>query len=268
MTVTDLTDDPRLPWASRVDKLLRKAEATTPEEAQLLTAKAEEIMVSHAIDEELLAFARGKTAPEKIIEKSFSYTGIYRKVLQDTCHAIAKIHHCRTLQSDAKWDSPPRQVVYVIGFESDVEKTIILATSLQIQGLREMQTWWKSDDRSWYRGMEGYKARREFFVGYASGLTSRLREAQARGTEEGTKRFADQTGTAQADVKKSTELALRSKSEQVKDWFDKQYGGNLRYVTRRYQSGGAGAYNAGHDAGRRADIGQPGIGRNKQLGRG
>lgn len=273
MTSVDVADDPRLPWASRVEKLLRKAEATTPEEAEALTAKAEEIMVNHSITDELLNHVRGEAAPEKIVEKRTYYTGIYRGVLQDICHRIAKVHNCRTLQLKQDWHynedgkKAPRQVVYIIGFESDVERVLLLDASLQIQCARAMRTWWKSDDRSWYTGMQGYKARREYILGFANGLAYRLQEAKVRGTDEGTRRVAEETGTTHDEVKTSTELVLRTRKQQVNDWMDDTYGDNLRNVTRRYQSGGAAAYGAGHKAGRSADLGQPGVGRNKQIGR-
>jgi hypothetical protein len=45
---------------------------------------------------------------------------------------------------------------------------------------------------------------------------------------------------------------------------DREYG-KLRYTTRNYKSGVESSHSAGLEAGRRADVGQPRVGRQKEL---
>ncbi|MGP3734430.1 DUF2786 domain-containing protein [Streptomyces sp. GDS52] len=110
----------------RIRALLAKAEATGfPEEAEALTAKAQELMARHSVDEALLAVrAPSATAPGACrigVEPPYEQT---KAVLLD---AIATANHCRAVWNEALGFST------VVGFASDLEAVELLHTSLLVQ---------------------------------------------------------------------------------------------------------------------------------------
>ncbi|MGY3203185.1 DUF2786 domain-containing protein [Streptomyces sp. TE5632] len=110
----------------RIRALLAKAEATGfPEEAEALTAKAQELMARHSVDEALLAArAPSATAPGACrigVEPPYEQT---KAVLLD---AIATANHCRAVWNEALGFST------VVGFASDLEAVELLHTSLLVQ---------------------------------------------------------------------------------------------------------------------------------------
>jgi hypothetical protein len=261
-------DDVTLPWARRIDKLLRQAEGSDSQPfAERCYAKAEELMVTKGVTELMLAEFRGLGAPEEIVEEHIDYTGIYRQVVIDIAYAITRSNDCYGLQSHMNWARPPFMRFYVIGFKSDVAHVKLLDTSIQIQCARALRAWWKVENSGgWYSGMAGYKARRQFIVGYAAGLRVKLKEAKLKGVAEGAKAAGKEVGISNEEAVDRTALVLRSRKGQVKDWVDARYGSSLRSVSRRYDSGGMSAHRAGREAGMQADVGQPGLGKNKAIG--
>ncbi|MBL3670979.1 DUF2786 domain-containing protein [Streptomyces sp. M2CJ-2] len=110
----------------RIRGLLAKAEATGfPEEAEALTAKAQELMARHSVDEALLAVrAPSAAAPGACrigVEPPYEQT---KAVLLD---AIATANHCRAVWNEALGFST------VVGFASDLEAVELLHTSLLVQ---------------------------------------------------------------------------------------------------------------------------------------
>ncbi len=271
-------------YADKIAKLLRKAEATNvAEEAQAFTAKAQELMQLYAIDEELLARARGENdrVAEAIIEDEILYTGIYRDALYDVGAAVAAANNVRRLISKraARDGRPATTVLHLIGFESDVRRVQLLNASVQIQATSAQLNWWRDhkDEYAMYGGMEKFKARREFIFGFSQGLSSKLEEANIRAQNEAAQHAAtraeeeDETvehEDAVADATASVALVIQDKQEKVNDWMDETYGGRIRKVSRNYASGGGSANGAGYAAGRSADMGGGKIsGSQRSIGR-
>ena len=276
--MTEATVDQKLPYAERIAKLLRKAEATdNVQEAESYTSKAQELMVTWGISEELLNRAQGKQAQDKIEQQLFRYTGIYQAVLMDIGWALIRRNHCKGVYHKDTWNKPTAHIITVTGFRSDIDRLVMLDSSLQIQCQSAMTAWWKESDRSYLSKMQAFKMKREFIASFASGLSARLAEAERAGKvaavkaeAERRRQEADTAGKSvaaiEAEVSSSVELVLRSKDEQVKDWFDNRYGKSLRTVKRRYESGGWSAREAGYTAGRNANTGDTAIGGRRSLG--
>ncbi|MFJ4617310.1 DUF2786 domain-containing protein [Streptomyces sp. NPDC088812] len=111
---------------TRIRALLAKAEATGyPQEAEALTAKAQELMARHSVDEALLdARAPAPDAPGACrigVEPPYEQA---KAVLLD---AVADANHCR-----AVWNEP-FCFSTVVGFEADLEVVELLFTSLLVQ---------------------------------------------------------------------------------------------------------------------------------------
>ncbi|WP_051827648.1 DUF2786 domain-containing protein [Streptomyces bicolor] len=117
---------------TRVRALLAKAEATGfPEEAEALSAKAQELMARHSIDEALVSTREHapKDAPGACrigVEPPYEQA---KAVLLD---AVATANHCR-----AVWNEP-FGFSTVVGFEADLEAVELLYTSLLVQAQTAM----------------------------------------------------------------------------------------------------------------------------------
>ncbi|NUP22386.1 MAG: DUF2786 domain-containing protein [Streptomyces sp.] len=116
---------------TRIRALLAKAEATGfPEEAEALTAKAQELMARHSVDEALLdARAPSHDTPGACrigVEPPYEQA---KAVLLD---AVASANHCRAVWNEAFGFST------VVGFEADLEVVELLHTSLLVQAQTAM----------------------------------------------------------------------------------------------------------------------------------
>lgn len=243
-------------YADKIAKLLAKAESTTPEEADALIAKAQELMTKYAIDQQLIdALRAGKDAAEEIIEVVVEYAGTYRHATFRLAHAVALANNCQTFVDDDTRNRVAR--LHVIGFEGDVERTRILDASLQIQMHRALNEW--APDATAHLGRnEKFAARRQFMFSFTQAVRVRLAAGVAAGEKAAKKEHGE----------KSVELVLRSRKDNVQSWMDEQYGGRFKTVKRNYKAGAASAAAAGTEAGQRADVGQPKVGGKKAIDRG
>ncbi|AKZ57177.1 hypothetical protein SAM23877_4132 [Streptomyces ambofaciens ATCC 23877] len=176
---------------ARIRALLAKAEATGyPEEAEALSAKAQELMARHSIDEALLsAHAPSPDAPGACrigVEPPYEQA---KAVLLD---AVADANHCR-----AVWNEP-LGFSTVVGFEADLEVVELLYTSLLVQAEGAMA---KAEAAQRAGGRKRTKTfRQSFLAAYAHRAGSRLRAAAET--------VAAETGTA-TDVDLLPVLASR-----------------------------------------------------------
>ncbi|MFD0254265.1 DUF2786 domain-containing protein [Streptomyces sp. NPDC127113] len=153
---------------ARIRALLAKAEATGyPEEAEALSAKAQELMARHSVDEALLsAHASSPDAPGACrigVEAPYEQA---KAVLLD---AVADANHCR-----AVWNEP-LGFSTVVGFEADLEAVELLYTSLLVQAEAAMT---KAEAAQRAGGRKRTKTfRQSFLAAYAHRAGTRLRAA-------------------------------------------------------------------------------------------
>ncbi|MEU1476234.1 DUF2786 domain-containing protein [Streptomyces sp. NPDC005760] len=149
----------------RIRALLAKAEATGfPEEAEALTAKAQELMARHSVDEALLdARAPAKDTPGACrigVEPPYEQA---KAVLLD---AVATANHCR-----AVWNEP-FAFSTVVGFEGDLAAVELLYTSLLVQAQSAMA---KAEAAQRAGGRKRTKTfRQSFLAAYAHRVGDRL----------------------------------------------------------------------------------------------
>jgi hypothetical protein len=153
---------------SRIRALLAKAEATGfPEEAEALSAKAQELMARHSIDEALLAArTHAKDAPGACrigIESPYETA---KAVLLD---AVAGANRCRAVWNEAYGFST------LVGFEPDLEAVELLYTSLLVQATAAMT---KAEAAQRAGGRKRTKTfRQSFLAAYAHRIGDRLAAA-------------------------------------------------------------------------------------------
>jgi len=152
----------------RVRGLLAKAESTTfEEEAQALTAKAQELMARHAIDRAALAAETGDhQAP---VGLRLSVDNPYAQAKAILLAKVAEANRCRAVWSDELGFTT------VFGFLGDIEAVDLLYTSLLVQATASMTllgSHRSSDGRSRTRSF-----RQSFLVSFAVRIGQRLRAA-------------------------------------------------------------------------------------------
>jgi hypothetical protein len=162
---------------TRIRALLAKAEATGfPEEAEALSAKAQELMARHSIDEALLADRDPAHAGDAPGACRIGVEPPYEQAKAVLLDAVAAANHCR-----AVWNEP-FAFSTVVGFEPDLEVVELLYTSLLVQAQSALA---KAEAAQRAGGRKRTKTfRQSFLAAYAHRVGIRLREAAATPVSE------------------------------------------------------------------------------------
>jgi hypothetical protein len=219
----------------RVRKLLAKAEAegVTPPEAQALTAKAAELMARYGIDRALLAAARPETdAPGS---RLVDLDNPWKRVKAHLLCGLGAAMRCQCILLTTKTGLR----VHMFGYDSDIERTDVLYTSVLVQmshGLATAAVPDRASPRAW---------RRSWLLGFGAAVITRVRAAeQAAAARAGQAPPAAETG-------KSTALVLADRSLVIRAAVQREYP-----VTRQARTTYSGTgYGAGYEKGQRADLG-------------
>jgi hypothetical protein len=191
----------------RVRALLAKAESTDfPAEAEAYSAKAQELIARHSIEEALTSRDRAEVVP---YAKRIGVDHPYESEKAGLLDAVAKANHCRTV-----W-SPEFGFSTVFGFDADIEAVEMLYTSLLVQANRAMVR----DEPA--KGKARIKAfRRSFLVAYAVRIGERLASATQR------------------EIEQHTDLlpVLRNRDLQVREVMDRAFPNTVRARGRRIDS--------------------------------
>jgi hypothetical protein len=162
-----VTGEPRM--LARIRALLAKAESTEyPEEAEALTAKAQQLMAQHSIDEALLAAAGAdRDTPAALrIGVDNPYEGPKTMLLD----AVAAANRCRVV-----W-AKEFGFCTVIGFDGDLDGVELLYTSLLVQATHALNKAGSGKDS------RSKAFRQSFLVAYAARIRERLTAATERTT--------------------------------------------------------------------------------------
>jgi hypothetical protein len=153
---------------AKVRALLAKAESTDfDEEAEALSAKAQELMSRYALDRALLDHGRGVRQRATLCRIWLDNPYVNAKAM--LVNAVASANRCCTVL-DNRWG-----YTTVIGDEGDLRAVELLATSLLLQGTRAMLSTGSQMTRSGMSRTRSY--RQAFLVSYASRIGERLRAA-------------------------------------------------------------------------------------------
>ncbi|MFI1359665.1 DUF2786 domain-containing protein [Streptomyces sp. NPDC020898] len=193
-------DHPESRMLPRIRALLAKAEATGfPEEAEALSAKAQELMARHSIDEALLA--AGAPAADAPRACRLGVDAPYEEAKAVLLHAVADANRCRAVWNEALGFST------VVGFEPDLEAVELLYTSLLVQATAAMT---KAEAAQRARGRKRTKTfRQSFLAAYAHKTGTRLAAAVAAETA------ATQSTTALLPVLATRDLAVTAHVDQM-----------------------------------------------------
>jgi hypothetical protein len=190
----------------RVRALLAKAESTDfPAEAEAFSAKAQELIARHRI-EDALTSERADVNP---FARRIGVDHPYESEKASLLDAVARANSCRTV-----W-SPELGFSTLFGFDSDIDAVELLYTSLLVQANRAM-----ARDEP-VKGKARVKAfRRSFLVAYAVRIGERLEQ------------------TTRHEIEQHTDLlpVLRNRDVQVRAAMDKAFPRTVRSRGRRVDS--------------------------------
>ncbi len=224
----------------RVRALLDRAEGTTFEaERDACLAKAQELMVRHAIDEALVDRARGAADPvARTVE--YATTRGYVSLRRDLLARLAEANRCRAAFHPNREGGVQRAVL--VGYPVDLDWVEMLYTSLLLQLMAAAERAWSSP------GPHRATTRRSFLTSFGHGFVAQVAERLRAVT-----RTAER---AAADTRPGTQLVLRDRSAEVDRHFvelfprTRSLRANVHWSVEGEQ--------AGREAGRRADLGAPG----------
>jgi hypothetical protein len=164
----------------RVRALLAKAESTTfPEEAEALSAKAQELMARYSIDRALLE-TTARFGADDVSGRLLLIDDPYAKEKSLLLGAVAGANRCKAVWSpDFGWST-------VFGADDDLDIVDLLFTSLLCQATAAMAAAGSSadGDGSHARRARTRSFRQSFLVAYASRIGARLRQATETAADE------------------------------------------------------------------------------------
>jgi Protein of unknown function (DUF2786) len=166
------SDPERHKLLNRIRALLAKAEATPyAAEAESFTAKAQDLMTRHAIDEALLTASDEKVA---VVALRVHLQSPYASTKANLLNAVARANRCKVIYFNQL------AIATVVGVPVDLDQVEMLFTSLLIQATRAMAEAGAVRPGSFDRSAT---FRRSFLAAYAVRIGERLRDADAAATE-------------------------------------------------------------------------------------
>ncbi|HEY6422756.1 MAG TPA: DUF2786 domain-containing protein, partial [Pseudonocardiaceae bacterium] len=159
---------------TRVRGLLAKAESTTfPDEAEALSAKAQELMSRYSLEQIVVDTAPGSD-PLPATARRLWLDSPYVAAKALLVGAVAGANRCRTVLSEKLGFTT------VIGDEVDLEIVELLTTSLLVQATRAMVSAGSQTTRAGQSRTRSY--RQSFLIAYATRIGERLTAARDAGT--------------------------------------------------------------------------------------
>jgi hypothetical protein len=166
---------------AKVRALLAKAESTDfEEEAGALTAKAQELMTRHAIDQAMVV---GAAVGEVPCGRRIGVDDPYALGKANLLAAVARANRCRTIWMESYGFST------VFGFPGDLDIVDVLYTSLLVQAVRAMTAAGSVRDASGRSRTRSF--RQSFLVSFSGRIGERLRAATAVATGEAEAQHGD-----------------------------------------------------------------------------
>lgn len=216
---------------AKVRALLAKAESTEfPAEAEALSAKAQQLIATYALDRHAAQLDAPEPAAEVAVRRLWvdpPYVDA-KALLVD---AVAAANHCRAVFATHFG------FVTLVGQSADLEATELLVTSLQVQADRAMLRPGRVDDPAGRSRIRSF--RRSFLVSYATRIGERLRHT------------VDETLTASSRSKELVPVLARS-DERVRTVTEELF---PQLVSRQTRISNAQGWVAGRAAADLADFG-------------
>ncbi|MEY2473496.1 MAG: hypothetical protein QOK28_2825 [Actinomycetota bacterium] len=216
---------------SRVQALLAKAESTTfPEEAEALTAKAQELITRYSIDQAVAQQRRAAGAKPAL--RRLHIEGPYISPKATLLSAVGRANNVEVVYNASGRAS-------LVGFDTDLDTVELLFASLLVQATAAMFRVPRDEVGDRVKAF-----RHAFLFAFAQRIGQRLAQARAAATEQA----ASEHGASLVPLMDARRVAVE---QMMRDEFP-----NTR--TTRSSVSHYGGYSAGASAADRADIGARG----------
>jgi len=203
-------------------------------EADSTLANAERIALKYGLDAARLAATQPVEEREPIEVQRVQLGGIYRVALRTYLGQFATTYGTTSQTLIARGRTTDE--LLLVGPRGEVRFLKMLVTALHTHAMASMHDWWNDfEDRASLPGMSGYKARRQYLVGFVRGAERRVREARRAYEADG-----------------SNAVALRSRRADVDAHVRANF--SVRTSNTRLKPGVRAADTAGYEDGRRADV--------------
>lgn len=221
----------------RIRGLLAKAESTEfSEEADALTAKAQELMTRHAVDAALLDAGPSSSGGPDVGTRRVHVQDPYVRAKMQLLAAVAEANDVRLVWYQSLG------IANLVGATTDADAVELLFTSLLLQVAQALAR----TERTTGPGSAARSFRRSFLLGYAHRIRERLATARERATAEASAEAMAASGIDLLPVLRSRQAAVE---ERVAELFPR-----VR-ASRSRASVDAGGWFAGRAAAERADVG-------------
>ncbi|GAB3230888.1 DUF2786 domain-containing protein [Glycomyces halotolerans] len=186
----------------KIRALLAKAESTDSDaEAEAFTAKAQQLIARHSINEALLA-----ESPDAALEAAAVRVYIekpYEKPKSELLHVVADANGCRSVYS------PTAGFATVVGGATNLRSVELLYNSLLVQATSAMARAGSKRDRT------GRSRTRSFRQSFLASFAVRIGERLAESAEATVREVADETGTDLVPVMRLRREAVDAKTEEL-----------------------------------------------------
>jgi hypothetical protein len=217
---------------SRVRALLAKAESTDfPDEAEALSAKAQDLMSRHAIDAAVLDAEHGTSVADQVSARRVHIDNPYPEAKVQLLNAVARANGVRVIWLE------PLAIATMVGLPFDMDLVDLLFTSLLVQATRAMS----DAGRAGSRQTRSPSFRRAFLLSYAIRVGERLTDVRDQVAEQ----ESASRGAALVPV-------LRERSQAVDDAFARMFPDTHKVESRVHNARG---WHAGRLAAETADLG-------------
>jgi hypothetical protein len=154
---------------ARVQALLAKAEATEfPEEAEALSAKAQELVSRHALERILTRADAGRPDARPVARRLWlDAPYVFPKAM--LVHVVAGANRCRSVVSE------PLGFCTLVGLPDDLDAVELLVPSLLVQAHRAMRRYGRQTDRTGTSRTRSF--RQSFLLSYGQRIGERLEGA-------------------------------------------------------------------------------------------
>jgi hypothetical protein len=249
-----MTNEERIKQLEKIRGLLDKAESTEfPEEARLLSEKAQDLMTKYALTDHDLRLLSDPTTVDIVETREVKVFAPYSRAKGHVLSAAAKGNGCKVVfdSTERKRSEGNYRVMYLTGFSRDVDNAEMLYTSLLVQATKELLTTKRPE---WEHGKTWSNS---FLIGYATEVGDRLRQRR--------RVVAQETVVIVDGAERNLLPVLASRTAKVEEAYEKRWGGHLRSGPASQVRGGG--YGAGRTAGARANVGDPAVGNRRALAR-
>jgi hypothetical protein len=222
----------------RIRGLLAKAEPTEfHDEAEALTAKAQELMTRHAVDAALLEAGSSSSRRAAVGTRRVHVQDPYVRAKMQLLAAVAEANDVRLVWYQSLG------IANLVGATTDADAVELLFTSLLLQVAQALG----AAERTAGLGSASRSFRRSFLLGYAHRIRERLTTARERATAEAGAEARATHGVDLLPVLRSRQAAVE---ERVAELFPRVRSSRSR------SSVDAGGWFAGRAAAERADVGR------------